>query len=107
MFEVAITLRRKELQRDALDESATVDAHLLRRHADPGVALTGQVAMKETPVRGRVDSCRHVVPLHDRRTAERVSLERAADDEPGTEASFGARDHVPTTVRTALAQQLV
>ena len=42
MLELAVALGRQELEVDALDEPAAVDAHLLRRHADPGVARRGE-----------------------------------------------------------------
>ena len=72
VLELLVTLRRQELQMDALDESATVDADLLGRHADPSVTLSGQMTVEEPPVGSGVDAGRHVVPLHHDRAAEPV-----------------------------------
>ena len=66
MLEVLVALGCQQLEMDALDEAAPVDADLLGRHADPGVAGGGQRAMEEPPVGRGVDAGRDVVPLDDR-----------------------------------------
>ena len=107
MLEIAIALRRQELQVDALDETPAVDAHLLGRHTHPGMALRGQVPVKEPPVRGRVDAGRHVVPLDHGRTAEPVRLDGTSHHESGSEWGLGAQRHLPAPVFPPLALQFV
>ena len=107
MFEILVALRRQQLEVDALDEAAPVDADLLRRHADPGVTRRGQGAVEEAPVGRGVDAGRHVVPLDDDRPAEAQRILGPARHEPGPEGSLGTGGHVPVAVGTALALQFV
>ena len=107
MFEILVALRRQQLQVDALDEAAPVDADLLRRHADPGVTRRGQGAMEEPPVGRGVDAGRHVVPLDHDRPTEPQRILGPARHEPGPEGSLGTGGHVPVAVGTALALQFV
>ena len=107
VLELAVALRGQQLQVDALHEAPAVDPHLLGRHADPDVALGGEVTVEETPVGRRVDARRHVVPLHDDRSAEPVGVEGTSYDEARPERRLGARRHIPVPVRSPLPLQLV
>ncbi len=107
MLELRIALWRQQLEVDALDEAAPVDAHLLRRHADPGVTRGGQGAMEEPPVGSGVDAGRDVVPLDHDRPTEPERVRRPPRHEPGPERGLGTGADLPVAVGVALALLLV
>ena len=107
MDQRAVAVRCQDLEVHALDESTSVDAHLLRRHPDPGVTLGGKMPVEEAPVGRAVDAGRHVVPFHDDGAAEAQRVRRPSHHEPRPEVGLGTGCDVPFAVLAPLALELV